>query len=258
MMYDIAAIVKRLATQDNACTAHPIFVVQQRERIYGIDAQWTDDIAWIDDEGEVDPSDPDWTKAEEHYQETGEELWEWTRTGYVDRWVFVQPFFTRAAAEAYIEANGHRLTDPRVYVDSAYRNREWQAIVSFLPVAQRCIDAGRAVQRYFVPGAIKGWDVRVARRLLKWLSEALGEQTEGLACIGVRPCACAQCGLLGELAAVICHVRDELRPVAEAQERQEGEPATGSKRLERLRHCYTELGVIAGHLMIESEAGDAL
>lgn len=56
-------------------------------------------------------------------------------------------------------------------------------------------------------------------------------------------------------AAMLNSVRDALRPIAEAQERQEGEPATGSKRLERLRHCYTQLGVLAGHLMIEGDGG---
>jgi hypothetical protein len=38
----------------------------------------------------------------------------------------ITTFFTNEAAEAYIEANKHNLHDPHVYVDSGYRNYEWQ------------------------------------------------------------------------------------------------------------------------------------
>ena len=44
----------------------------------------------------------------------------------------VQPFFSMKAAQAYIEANSHNLTHPHVYVGSAYRNKEWQAVREFL------------------------------------------------------------------------------------------------------------------------------
>jgi len=53
---------------------------------------------------------------------------EWVYTGYIDEWVFVQPFFSNKGAEAYVASNRHNLNNPRVYVDSAYRNDEWQAI----------------------------------------------------------------------------------------------------------------------------------
>jgi hypothetical protein len=104
-----------LEHQDNAATALPIFCVQQRERLVGVDDGYTDDFVWMDDDWqEVEPP------ADEDHPPAG-----WTRIGVVDRWSFVSCFLTRCAAEAYIAANGHRMCDPRIYVESGYRNGEW-------------------------------------------------------------------------------------------------------------------------------------
>lgn len=46
--------------------------------------------------------------------------------------VRVQSFFTRRAAEAYIEENAHNLRKPRVWVGSANRNAEFDLIVAAL------------------------------------------------------------------------------------------------------------------------------
>lgn len=59
----------------------------------------------------------------------------YTKTGYQDTWENVQPFFTRAGAERYLRINGHNLRGhepPRIFVDSAFRNAEWQAIRAML------------------------------------------------------------------------------------------------------------------------------
>ena len=53
---------------------------------------------------------------------------EWERVGFIDIYEFVTPCFTQKAADEYIAGNKHNLTDPRVYVESAHRNREWQYI----------------------------------------------------------------------------------------------------------------------------------
>lgn len=128
----LVELAERMRTQDNACTAHPVFTVQQRKRIMGLDPQWSDDhIVWLDDDfGEMSPKDS--APLEEAYQETYEEPKGYTRTAYVDEWEHVMSFFTNAEALNYIERNRHHMTDPRVYVDSAYRNYEWQQVVAFL------------------------------------------------------------------------------------------------------------------------------
>lgn len=126
---------REVQTQDNASTSYPIFVVQQRNRIYGIDPDLSDDatIVWLDavnDCQEIHGEERD--KLEEEYQKTFTVPGDNHRTGYVDYYEFVQPFFTKAGAEEYIEANRHRLKEPRIYVDSAYRNPEWQAVLRHL------------------------------------------------------------------------------------------------------------------------------
>lgn len=71
----------------------------------------------------------------EHFKNWCDENESYTKTAYQDTWENVQPFFTRKGAEEYLHANKHNLTDkepPRVYVVSAYRNAEWQAIRQML------------------------------------------------------------------------------------------------------------------------------
>ena len=51
---------------------------------------------------------------------------------YRDDYVFVQPFFTEAGAKRYIEINGHNLREPRIYVESGWRNEEWEMIRELL------------------------------------------------------------------------------------------------------------------------------
>lgn len=59
-----------------------------------------------------------------------------TKTAYQDSWETVQMFFTEVGAEEYLRVNGHNLRGgkepPRIYVDSAFRNAEWQAIRAML------------------------------------------------------------------------------------------------------------------------------
>lgn len=122
-------IAKRMKSQDNRITVDPIFLVQQRHRIYGI---LTSDLTvWLYEGDEVAQDDVelcdflaerDLDGAEEEKAGLLEEV------GYKDTYEFVQPFFSQKAADAYIESNLHNLIEPRVYVDSAYRNNEWQAV----------------------------------------------------------------------------------------------------------------------------------
>jgi len=129
----LAAIKQELQTQDNRATANPFYIVQQRRRLYGFDTQWSDDnVVWLDyDHNEV--TDPEeLLKLEANYDYCISEPEGYTRTGYIDTWEFVQGFLTNKAAQAYIDQNKHRLTDPRIYVDSLYRNYEMIAVRNML------------------------------------------------------------------------------------------------------------------------------
>jgi hypothetical protein len=60
--------------------------------------------------------------------------------GRFGQWQNVQPFFTKDAADHYIYLNGHNLRAPRIYVESAFRNAEWQALRAL------CIAAAKGEQ----------------------------------------------------------------------------------------------------------------
>ena len=135
-------MARQIRTQDNACTADPYFVVQEKVYIYGIDPTYCDDyeIVWTYEGGEL--LDEEMSLLAEKAYENGEfsfiydefeySMSSLTRTGKRKEWRDVQPFFTREGAERYIRANRHNLREPRVYVDSAHRNYELQAVRQYL------------------------------------------------------------------------------------------------------------------------------
>ncbi len=127
-MFELHKIAARLRTQDNHITAVPVFIVQQRVRIYGMDAEYNDDVVvtWLHEGEKVEPSLA--ASLETAWKVDRREPSGYTRTGYLDRWEFVTPCFTMAAAEEFIRQNAHNLTDPRVYVDSGFRNWEFQVV----------------------------------------------------------------------------------------------------------------------------------
>jgi hypothetical protein len=148
-MFSLDAMGERLRTQNNRITAHPIFEVQERKRVYGIDTDYDPKIAWMwPDEGEVSAELA--VLAEAWYGDHGDEPvveedgrggWvlsegrcdQLRRVGYHEYWEYVQPFFTEAGAQRYIEENGHNHRgELRIYAGSAFRNHEWQAVRAML------------------------------------------------------------------------------------------------------------------------------
>lgn len=103
----ILDLAERLRTQDGRATADPYFCIQEKHREYGYDPQWCDNPVWILDGEEV----PEGTEDADE-------------TGYKDEWRTVQVALTEIAADQYIQANRHRLNEPRTYVDSFYRCHE--------------------------------------------------------------------------------------------------------------------------------------
>lgn len=125
----IPAIGERMRTQDNRITSHPMFLVQRKRRIYGIDPDCDPLIAWLhsDESVEVDKESAEY--MEHVFQERGEETEGYRRVGYAEEWEYVMCFFTEAAADDFIAHNAHRHDgELRTYVDSGHRNPEWQAV----------------------------------------------------------------------------------------------------------------------------------
>lgn len=139
----LAKLAELIRTQDGACTSLPMFCVQKKVRIYGLDTDYTDSVVWLDCENdEVDEEtferleslyDDGLTEEDDEDEEddSGHEIKNtsgYTRVGYQDTWEFVTAFLTRDAADAYIRANRHRMKEPRIYVESGYRNAEWEIL----------------------------------------------------------------------------------------------------------------------------------
>jgi hypothetical protein len=127
---DLREIGELLLTQDNRATSEPIYLVQQKRRIYAIEDHAADGFLWShcgetvsSDLGEI---------LEKGYKAGGEIPDDYHRTGYIEIWEYVMPFFTEVGAEAYLAANRHNLRSPEVYVASGYRNPEWIALREFL------------------------------------------------------------------------------------------------------------------------------
>lgn len=116
MTDQLKAIGQLLRTQDNRITQNPMFCVQQKRRVSGIDTRWGgDNTVWVLDGEIVDPNTPG---AEEY--------------GYRDLWETVMVSFTEEGAKEYLRQNGHNLKEPRIYVESFNRCPEMIAIRDFL------------------------------------------------------------------------------------------------------------------------------
>jgi hypothetical protein len=139
----LKAIGKEILSQDNLCTANPIFLVQRRKTIYGMDLDYSDEVIWLGDDCYEFPKEiqKQLTEAWDNNQETvridGEDydLHDLTRTAKMETWEDIQPFFTNKAALEYIESNAHRhggKDELRVYIECAFRNEEWQTVRNYL------------------------------------------------------------------------------------------------------------------------------
>lgn len=136
LINDMAKNIEAQDTNDTGGTADPIYMVQEKRRIYGVDLDYTEHTQWVEKENSETFFDTEEERdsyiAECKEDDPESDPPEFREVGYIDIWVHIQPFFTRQGAERYIAENAHNLNEPRVYVESAYRNKEWQAIRSLL------------------------------------------------------------------------------------------------------------------------------
>lgn len=124
MNLDLEKLKNNLKEQDNRCTADPIFIVQQKRKIWGIEEGYDPKIAWVRDESVYEKGDKQFETLEKLY-DRGRDTGEYRRCGYIEIWDFVTACFTEQGCKDYISVNGHNLYEPRIYAASGYRNREW-------------------------------------------------------------------------------------------------------------------------------------
>ncbi len=129
-MNDLSTISSNLHTQDNRITANPIFLVQQKRRVYGFEE--SDSYIWVDENDCEEVDDEKHAELEEadvhDHHHDGSTTEGYRKSYYVDEYVFVQPFLTEHGANEYLKTNAHNLREPRIYVESGYRNEEWRMV----------------------------------------------------------------------------------------------------------------------------------
>ena len=114
---ELLQIKGQLESQDNRSTSGPMFCVQEKVIITGMDTDWTDNYKWLDpdDHSEVDED------TEGAY-----------KVGYIEYWKTVMVAFTEAGCAEYIRQDGHNLNEPRIYVESFNRCPEMIAIREYI------------------------------------------------------------------------------------------------------------------------------
>jgi len=138
-------VSENLATQNNRITQDPLFVVFQKREIVVDEDYDHDRISWGNCEGEADDEVQDWLndaredvdgdhylddEIEFHDEDSGTETFRRVALKETDK--FVTACITEAGAKDYLNANGHNLTRPHIYVTSLYRNEEMKRLRDWL------------------------------------------------------------------------------------------------------------------------------
>lgn len=140
-MNTIPIIAENLHVQDARMTNSPIFIVQQKNRICGLEDGYSHEHIWVDESSEEVDDEEEIRLLDEAerlcldaivLEEETRDFDDYRKVYYRDEYVFVQPFFTEHGAQEYIKVNGHNLREPRIYVESGYRNEEWRLIREYL------------------------------------------------------------------------------------------------------------------------------
>lgn len=144
-----------ILTQNHLYTAEPVYVVYSKQEICVDGGFEFDKIIYVkngDDYPELTYEEfkeleAEYNEAEEQRLDgkedeiiwpedpcSGEDFdpddWEKRYIKYIDQ--FEQAFFIRQNAQDFIDRNSHNLSSPYIYVESAHRNPEWQAIRKML------------------------------------------------------------------------------------------------------------------------------
>lgn len=136
-------------------TSHPVFEVQQKVTVVGLDTEYTDKYVLIDDEGNfVDPVEYFHDQADEDQAELNtlsvddydcsflelrardqmdvlaEVNSALTLTGARDEWKHVTSHLTKQGAQRFINRKGHDYSELKIYVTSACYSYELREVVA--------------------------------------------------------------------------------------------------------------------------------
>lgn len=132
---ELLLIGELLRTQNNQYTDQPMFVVQQKRLIVGLDADYSqgdEDIVWSIDDCQYFAGEPEFEEMERGYQENSEVPDDWHRTSFTTQWEYVTACFTEQGCKDYLKLDGHNLKEPRIYAEGSYRNEEYRTLRNWL------------------------------------------------------------------------------------------------------------------------------
>lgn len=162
----LKGMAHEIATQDVRATSHPMYCVRQAQYTRHLSGWlYAERVVWSDEDGNdahgklaEDLEETFRGTTRKHLDavfdaETSDYLridgeppltdTEYTKTYYRyavhTNFEVVAAFFTNKSAETYIEENRHNLRDPHVYVDSGYRNYEWQFVRALIVALGRTL-----------------------------------------------------------------------------------------------------------------------
>lgn len=149
---ELSNLRDEMKSQDNAATTDPLFVVFDWERV-PTEEDYSDKYEYVDmEEGDVIAETKEelieYVKSHDYLFEKPpitdlkamreSAVFEWIKdhdkeskievVHYLKKERFITAFFTRKAAQAFIDANHYHYKEPHIYVATMWRNYEMQAI----------------------------------------------------------------------------------------------------------------------------------
>lgn len=132
----LRSLGEQLRNQDDEYTADAMYVIERSRTLTGLDpdySQGADDVVWCIDDEMIFAGNDQFDALEGTYQADGSVPDNYTRTCYMEQWDLVTVFFSRAAAEAFIERHGHKYGGKlRLMIEGETRNEEWKMLRNWL------------------------------------------------------------------------------------------------------------------------------
>lgn len=138
------------AGTEKHCTADPIFIVESRRLVCGIDHAYGPDYFWTDNDGEARWSEEELAEQIAEARAEGLEIDPfdlqhddevtcddgkrtlYEKIGYAEHWEFASAHLTQEAADAFVARKAHDYRGLRISVDSLYWCPEFKMIVRAL------------------------------------------------------------------------------------------------------------------------------
>ena len=128
----IRKVIENLHTQDNRITANPLFAVQQKRVIGGLEDGYEDGWTWVSEDSEEIHDADRIGELNARFKDGEDKPDGCRRVGYIEKWEFVTGCLTEEGCKQYLRLDGHNLREPRIYAYGGYRNVELEGLRNWL------------------------------------------------------------------------------------------------------------------------------